>query len=271
MDRTNPTGLKKSANSWHQITLRWGLVASLVVIWELAVRFGMIDAYFFSSPGRIAENIPVWVEGGFVFKHLAITLAEAGVGFALGLLLGFTTGFLFAANPRVDAILQPFIAIMNAMPRIAFAPLIILWFGFGFLSKVVIVVSLVFFIVFFNTYRGFKEISPILLKNAAVLGATRVQVLLHIYLPATVSWTFASLRVSVGFAIIAAILGEYIGASGGIGFLIDNAQANFDATGVMTGLAILTVVVAILDALLLRVELRFTKWRVNNQTTEDRI
>lgn len=271
MDGTHPTGLKKYAFPWPLPTLRWGLVASLVALWELAVRFGAIDSYYFSSPGRIAENILVWLENGFLFKHLVVTLAEAGVGFVSGLLLGITTGFLFAANPRVDAVLQPFIAIMNAMPRIAFAPLIILWFGFGFLSKVVIVISLVFFVVFFNTYRGFKEISPVLLRNAAVLGATRGQVIRHIYLPATVSWTFASLRVSVGFAIIAAILGEYIGASAGIGFLIDNAQANFDATGVMTGLALLTVVVAILDGLLLRVELRFTKWRVNNQTAEGRI
>lgn len=271
MDRTNPTRLKKYTFTWLLPALRWGLVASLVALWEIAVRFGVIDAYYFSSPGRIAINILVWLEGGFVFKHLVVTLAEAGVGFVSGLLLGVTTGFLFAAKPRVDAVLQPFIAIMNAMPRIAFAPLIILWFGFGFLSKVVIVISLVFFVVFFNTYRGFKEISPILLKNAAVLGATRWQIIRHIYFPATMSWTFASLRVSVGFAIIAAILGEYIGASAGIGFLIDNAQANFDATGVMSGLVVLTVVVAIIDALLLRVELHFNKWRVNNQILEGRI
>jgi NitT/TauT family transport system permease protein len=251
--------------------LRWGLLVSFLALWELGVRFGAIDAYYFSSPVRVAENMLAWLEDGFVFKHLVVTLTEAGVGFASGLLLGVTIGFLFAVNPRLDAVLQPFIVIINAMPRIAFAPLIILWFGFGFLSKIVIVISLVFFVVFFNTYRGVKEISPILLKNAAVLGATRGQVIRHIYLPATMSWTFASLRVSVGFAIIAAILGEYIGSSAGVGYLIDNAQANFDATGVMTGLTFLTVVVAILDALLQRVEARFTKWRVSNQIMEGRI
>jgi NitT/TauT family transport system permease protein len=176
-------------------------------------------------------------------------------------------GFLLAASRKLDAVLQPFVTILNALPRIAFAPLIILWFGLGFLSKVVIVVSLVFFVVFFNTYSGWKEINPILLKNARVLGATRLQMLWHIYLPATMAWTFASLRVSVGFAIVGAVLGEYIGASKGIGYLIDNAQANFDATGVMSGLAVLTVVVAILNVLLQRVETRFLCWRTNNQTT----
>lgn len=257
--------------SWLLHILRLGLVISLLALWEFAAKFDFIDTFYFSSPSRIAENFYMWLKDGLVFKHLGVTLAEAGVGFFAGLILGITVGFLFAANPRVDAILQPFIVIMNAMPRIAFAPLIILWFGFGFLSKVVIVISLVFFVVFFNTYRGFKEISPILLKNASVLGATQRQILRHIYLPAIVSWMFASLRVSVGFAIIAAILGEYIGSSAGIGFLIDNAQSNFDATGVMTGLAILTIVVAILDVFLQRIESRFTKWRSNNQVMDGRI
>ena len=132
MGRANPNDLRRSAFRWRLPALRWGLVVSLVMLWELGVRFNVIDIYYFSSPVRIAGNILVWLEDGFIFKHLALTLAEAGVGFASGLLLGVTAGFLFAANPRVDAVLQPFIAIMNAMPRIAFAPLIILWFGLGF-------------------------------------------------------------------------------------------------------------------------------------------
>ncbi len=144
------------------------------------------------------------------------------------------------------------------MPRIAFAPLIILWFGLGFLSKVVIVVSLVFFVVFFNTYCGFKEINPTIIRNARLLGATKAQMMLHIYLPATLAWTFASLRVSVGFAIIAAVLGEYIGASAGIGHMIDNSQANFDAAGVMAGLLVLTATVALLDAVLSVIERRYS-------------
>ncbi|MBI5794685.1 MAG: ABC transporter permease [Planctomycetes bacterium] len=265
MGQFNYTGL----NKYWILCLRWGMIGLLICIWEIGSQTGIIDPYYFSSPSRVVKNIVVWLVNGLVFKHLSLTMSEAGVGFIAGLVLGVTVGFLFATNSIVDTIFQPFIVIMNAMPRIAFAPLIILWFGLGFLSKAVIVISLVFFIVFFNTYRGFKEINPILLKNARVLGATRMQVFLHIYLPATMSWTFASLRVSVGFAIIAAILGEYMGASAGIGYLIDNAQSNFDATGVMSGLVILTIVVVILDSLLKKVEAHFTKWRINNQTTGD--
>nr|VFJ42334.1 MAG: NitT/TauT family transport system permease protein [Candidatus Kentron sp. FW] len=237
--------------------MRWGLIIAFVAFWELGARLGFVDPFYFSSPARIAHTLYSWTTQGMLFEHLWVTLSEAGVGFLVGLILGIGCGFLFAANPGLDAVLQPFIVILNAMPRIAFAPLIILWFGLGFLSKVVIVVSLVFFVVFFNTYRGFKEINPAILKNVRVMGANRTQMLFHVYLPATLAWTFASIRVSVGFAIIAAVLGEYIGASAGIGYLIDNAQANFDATGVMAGLTILTIAVAILDSALQAIERRY--------------
>jgi NitT/TauT family transport system permease protein len=236
------------------------LVLSALLLWEVAVRAAWIDSFYFSSPTRIAVAVARWWQQGLLLKHLLLTIAEAGAGFFAGLLLGLGSGFFLAANPRVDAVFQPFVVIANALPRISFAPLIVLWFGLGFASKVVIVVSVVFFLVFFNTYRGFKEVSPVLLKNARVVGATPLQMFFHIYLPASLAWTFASLRVSVGFSITAAILGEYIGSGGGIGFLIDTAQSNFDATGVMAGLAILTVMVIILDNLVKHIERRVCRW-----------
>ncbi|VFN05402.1 MAG: NitT/TauT family transport system permease protein [Candidatus Kentron sp. G] len=239
------------------LMVRWGLVIAFIVLWELGARAGVIDPFYFSTPARIAQTLYAWMVQGMLFEHLLVTLAEAGAGFFAGLFLGVTFGFLFAANPKIDAILQPFIVILNAMPRIAFAPLIILWFGLGFLSKVVIVISLVFFVAFFNTYHGFKAINPAILKSARVIGATRTQMLFHVYIPATLTWTFASVRVSVGFAVIAAVLGEYIGASAGIGYLIDNAQSNFDSTGVMAGLVTLTIAVAILDGVFQAIERRY--------------
>ena len=265
MDRINSVNLKRSKSHLKGQLLRWGVIVLLLAMWEIGVRLNVIDPFYVSTPSRIIRHGRALLAEGILIRHLLVTLAEAAVGLILGFVLGMITGFLFAASPRVDAFLQPFLTIINALPRIAFAPLIILWFGLGFTSKVVIVVSLVYFIVFFNTYRGFKEVNPILLKNAQVLGATRRQILQHIYLPATMSWTFASIRTSVGFAIIAAILGEYIGASAGIGYLIDNAQSQFDATGVMTGLATLTLVVAALDPVLRRVERYFLRWHINAQ------
>jgi len=246
---------------WKARAIQLGLVASLLSTWEIGASGGWLDSFHFSSPSRVAHHAVSWIESGILTKHLLITLAEAGVGFFTGLMAGMIVGFLIAGHPTLDLVLQPFLGIANAMPRIAFAPLLVLWFGFGFLSKVILVVSLVFFVVFYNTYRGFKEIRPVILKNARVLGASKNLVLLHIYLPATLAWIFTSLRICVGFSIIGAILGEYIGSSAGIGFLIDNAQSNFDATGVMTGLAVLTAVVVVVDSAVKRVETHFLKWQ----------
>lgn len=251
----------KRYHSWAVFVIQIGLVGLFLAIWEVAARAKAIDPFYVSSPARIAKHVAVWINEGILFKHLWVTLSEAAAGLVVGMLLGLVFGFLFAANRRIDAVLQPFIGVLNALPRIAFAPLIILWFGLGFLSKVVIVVSLVFFVVFFNTYQGFKEVKPVLLKNARVLGASRSQIIRHIYLPATMTWIFASLRLSVGYAVIAAIVGEYIGASAGIGFLIDNAQSMFDSTGVMAGLAVLTLTVAVIDLAVRRIERHFAKWK----------
>lgn len=245
------------------------IVGALLILWEAGSHGGWLDPFFVSSPLRVARVLSEWFSTGMVWKHLGMTMAEAGAGFALGLVTGVATGFWLAMSPRLDALLQPFMVVANALPRISFAPLIILWFGLGFTSKVIIVWSLVFFISFFNTHRGFKEVPPILLKNARVLGATRWQLLRQIYLPASLAWTFASLRVSVGFAITGAVLGEFIGASGGIGYLIDNAQSNFNASGVMAGLAVLTGSVILLDMLVKQVEHRLCRWKSegNNEAT----
>jgi len=249
--------------NWTVFLVQIGLVALFLGAWEMTVRAKALDPFYVSSPVRIVRHIIVWLNEGILFKHLWVTLSEAAIGLVAGMLLGLIFGFLFAASRKIDTVLQPFIGVLNALPRIAFAPLIILWFGFGLLSKVVIVVSLVFFVVFFNTYQGFKDVNPVLLKNARVLNASRYHVFRHIYLPATMTWIFTSLRLSVGYAVIAAILGEYIGASAGIGFLIDNAQAMFDSTGVMAGLTVLTLTVAVIDYAVRRVEQHFAKWKLN--------
>ncbi|MBC8233981.1 ABC transporter permease [bacterium] len=257
----------KQRFNWTVLFVQIGIVALFLAVWEMGTRIKALDPFYVSSPVRISKHIAVWFSEGILFKHLGVTLSEAAVGLIVGMVMGLVFGFLFAANRRIDTVLQPFIGVLNSLPRIAFAPLIILWFGLGFLSKVVIVVSLVFFVVFFNTYQGFKDVNPVLLKNARVLGASKLQIIQHIYLPATMTWIFASLRLSVGYAVIAAIIGEYIGASAGIGFLIDNAQAMFDSTGVMTGLVVLTLTVAVIDFIVRRIEKYFAKWKFNETST----
>ena len=147
------------------------------------------------------------------------------------------------------------------MPRVILAPIFAVWFGLGVASKVALGVTLVFFIVFFNVYQGVKEVSPVILANARMLGASRRQLLRHVYLPSATSWVFSSLHTSVGLAFVGAVVGEYLGSAQGVGYLILQAEGSFDIDTVMAGILVLTVFALVLDALVGRVEKALMKWQ----------
>ena len=136
-----------------------------------------------------------------------------------------------------------------------------MWFGLGIGSKVALGVTLVFFIVFFNVYQGVREVSPVILANARMLGASQRQLLRHVYLPSATSWVFSSLHTSVGLAFVGAVVGEYLGSSQGVGYLILQAEGSFDINTVMAGILVLTVFALALDALVGRIERRLMRWQ----------
>src|SRR3978361_2041280 len=149
---------------------------------------------------------------------------------------------------------------MKAMPRVIHAPILAVWFGLGITSKVVFGVTLVFFIVFFNVYQGVKEVSPVILANARMLGANRRQLLRHVYLPSATSWVFSSLHTPVGLSFVGAVVGEYLGSSQGVGYLILQAEGSFDIDTVMAGILVLTVFALLLDGAVGLLEQRLIKW-----------
>ena len=149
----------------------------------------------------------------------------------------------------------------NALPRVVLAPLFLLYFGLGIWSKVALGVTVVFFIVFFNTHQGAREVDPVILNNARMLGASERQLVRHVLIPSALSWIFASLHLSVGFAIISVVVGEYLGATRGIGYMIAQSEGMFDTTGVFAGLTVLAVVVLCVSAIVSRLERRLLKWR----------
>jgi NitT/TauT family transport system permease protein len=230
-------------------------------VWELATHRAWIDPFFVSRPSALAAQIWQWVASGFILRHLWVTLEETLIGFALGTLLGVTVGFLFAHRQTLAAIFDPLMVALNAMPRVVLAPLFILWFGLGLFSKVVMVVSLVFFVVFFSTYTGLREVDRDLVNNARILGASPRHLRRHVLLPSALTWIFASLRTSVGFALIGAVVGEYLGAHEGMGWVISYAESMFNATGVLAGLIILMLAVSVIDAILKKVDTRFSYWK----------
>jgi NitT/TauT family transport system permease protein len=199
--------------------------------------------------------------GKTIWQHLMITLTEGVLAFLIGALAGIVLGFWLARNALLSAVFEPYIKMLNALPRVVLAPIFMLWLGLGIWSKVALGVTLVFFIVFFNVYQGVKEVSPVILANARMLGMSERQLFAHVYWPSALSWMFSSLHTSVGFAIIGAVVGEYLGSAAGLGYLINQAEGTFDTTGVFAGMVILAVFVLVIDWLVTLVERRLLVWR----------
>jgi NitT/TauT family transport system permease protein len=159
-------------------------------------------------------------------------------------------------------VLDPYVKAANALPRVVLAPIFALWFGLGIWSKVALGTTLVFFVVFFNVFHGVKEVSSQILANARMLGMNERQLLRHVYLPSALSWVFSSLHTSVGFALVGAVVGEYLGASAGLGYRISQAESVFDVTGVFSGMVVLALFVIIVDTGVSIIERRLLAWRL---------
>jgi NitT/TauT family transport system permease protein len=226
-------------------------------------------AFFFGEPLKVMARIWTWfaVEAD-IYRHLVVTLIETLLAFGIGSVLGLAAGLWLALSPLASAILEPYVKALNSMPRIILAPIFAVWFGLGIASKVALGITLVFFIVFFNVYQGVKEVSPVILANARMLGASRQQLLRHVYLPSATSWVFSSLHTSVGLAFVGAVVGEYLGSSQGVGYLILQAEGTFDINTVMAGILVLTAFALVIDAAVGRVEKRLMKWQPRAGETE---
>ena len=255
------------------------LLLALFAFWQAMTQPGLLPnfmfdndrqaAFFFGEPVKVLGRVWAWfVTTGDIYRHLAVTLVETLLAFGVGSVLGLLAGLWLALSPLASAILEPYVKALNAMPRIILAPIFSVWFGLGIASKVALGVTLVFFIVFFNVYQGVKEVSPVVLANARMLGANKKQLLRHVYLPSATSWVFSSLHTSVGLAFVGAVVGEYLGSSQGVGYLILQAEGTFDINTVMAGILVLTVFALVLDAVVGRVERRLMKWQPRAGETE---
>jgi NitT/TauT family transport system permease protein len=229
--------------------------------WEALSRAGIADPFFFSRPSDIALQIWDWVTGGYIWPHLAVTLAEALLAFVFGTIAGVGAGLAFARVELLAAVFDPYIRILNALPRVILAPIFILWFGLGMGSKIALGITLVFFVVFFNTFQGIREVNPVVRDNARMLQASDQQLLRHVYLPSAMAWIFSSLHTSIGFALVGAVVGEYIGSASGIGYVVAQAQGVFDTTGVFAGLILTSAVVLLIDLGINRLERYLLRWR----------
>lgn len=220
-----------------------------------------LPPFFFSNPVDVGSQVVAWFASGVIWKHLAITLWESILAFVLGSLAGVLVGFWFARQPTVAAVFDPYVKMVNALPRVVLAPIFTLWLGLGIWSKVALGVTLVFFIVFFNVYQGVKEVSQTVRDNGRMLGMSERQLMRHVYWPSALTWMFSSLHTSVGFAVVGAVVGEYLGSAAGLGYLIQQAEGVFDVAGVFAGMFVLSVFVILIDMVVTVVERRLLVWR----------
>jgi NitT/TauT family transport system permease protein len=252
-----------------QVTLLIGFVG----VWESASRFRWIDPFFFSQPSIFGRRAFEWLtEPGFllggrsVYHHLFVTMQEMIGGFVLGVGFGVLIGFALGRSRFWSAVLNPYIQVLNALPRLVLAPIFVLLLGIDERSKIALGFSLVFFIVFFNAYRGVRDVDRNIVNNARMLGASEAQLARHVLLPSAMTWILSSLHTSVGFALIGAVVGEYLAAAQGLGWIISQAQGNFDAAGVYAGMLILCVVVIVVEFGVTWLERRLIRWKDINET-----
>ena len=258
------------------LVLRIALAIFVVGSWELTTRLGcfgpdtgtcVVDPFFFGQPSGIWSQLVRWVQvgtaQGALWEQIAVTLEETVLGFAIGVILGIIFGVVLGRNRLLSDVLGPYIKAMNAMPRVVLGSIFTIALGLEIWSKVALAVVLVFFIVFFNAFQGVREVDRDLLANARILGASQRQLSRHVILPSALSWILASLHTSFGFALIGAIVGEYLGARKGIGLMIATAQGTFNANGVFAAMFILAVVAIFAEALIVRLENALIKWRPN--------
>ena len=252
-------------------------VLFIVVIiggWELGAHWKLpgaqnpvIDPFFWGQPSGIWAQLVTWfTQGtaqGSLWEQIAVTIEEAILGFLIGAVLGVVFGIVLGRNRFLADVLGPYVKVANSIPRVTLAPLFAIGLGLGIQSKVALAVVLVFFIVFFNAFQGVREVDRNLLANARILGASPRRVTTAVIIPSALTWIFASLHTSFSFALVGAVVGEFIGATQGIGLLIQNAGQNFNPNGVFAAMVILAVVALLSEFLITALERRLLRWRPN--------
>ncbi|HDR9761604.1 TPA: ABC transporter permease [Burkholderia cepacia] len=243
-------------------------IAVLVVAlggWELAARLKWIDPFFFSQPTLIFAQIQDWFVNGTsqgpLLTQVWVTLEETTIGFVIGSVAGVICGIVLGRNKLMADVFGLYIQIANSIPRVVLGSIFVIALGLGMASKIALAVVMVFFVVFGNAFQGVREADRYLIANAQILGASRRQITTSVVIPSALSWILASLHVSFGFALVGAVVGEFLGSKQGIGLLISTAQGAFNASGVFAAMIVLAVVALAADYLLTWLEKRLLKWR----------
>ncbi len=237
------------------------LILAFFATWELTARMKLYNPLFTSYPSEIALDLREFLLSGDLLKHTSITLKEAFLGLFYGSIVGILVGLLFGQIRFLGRVFMPIITAIHGIPQLTLAPVYILWFGLGLTSKIFLAGLMVFFNVFFSTYAGIQNIEPKLVESANLLGANTLQTLYHLVLPSSMPWIITGIRNGVGASLIGAIIGEFMGASAGFGWMIAYASSYFKIARVMSCIFILLIVGIVLNYVLDKLEAHILRWR----------
>ena len=221
----------------------------------------LVDAFFISSPSAVFARLWEWTTTGYLIYHLSITMLATAIGFGIGGTIGFALGLLFGRFRFAADVFDPYITALYSIPKIALAPLFIIWFGIGIASKIAVSAAVVFFVVFLNTFSGVREVNPIYINSTQIMGASQWAVMRTVIIPSAASWVITGLKVSIPYALVGTVIGEFMSANRGIGFVIAQATGMFDTASVFAGLIVLAIVGALINSALKRLERSILRWR----------
>lgn len=242
------------------------LIGALLALWELAA--GTIaDEFFVSRPTVIAERFAALVTSGRLFYHGGITVVETLAGFFAGAVTGVLVGLLLGRNEGLARLLDPILVAINSLPKVALAPLFIMWFGIGIGMKIILTATIVFFLVFINTYNGVRAVDAELIEILRLMGARERHLIVKVIVPSALQWVFAGLQLSIPYALIGAVVGEIMAANRGLGFLLQDAAGQLDIGGVFAALLGIIALALLLQWAVRFCEKRLTPWR---EITRDR-
>jgi NitT/TauT family transport system permease protein len=232
----------------------------LLALWELAGRAGMLNPMYAPMPSRVGAALVELFADGRIWPHLEATFAAALGGLTLGIAVGIVLGVAAGLVPVFAELLEPVMTLLNAVPRVILAPLFVIWLGIGLASKVALSFILVAVLIFFTVYGGIRQVDRRLVERVVTLGGDRRALVRHVYLPSVASWVLGSMKVAVGFAFTGAVVGEFVAASRGLGYLLSFAQSTYNSALMFALILLILAVVLLIFGLAGRLEKRLLRW-----------
>lgn len=220
----------------------------------------MLNPLFLPSPSQIGATLVDLFSDGRIWPHLEATFTAALGGLALGILVGILLGVVAALVPFAAELLEPVMSVFNAIPRVILAPLFVIWLGIGLASKIALSFILVAVLIFFTVFTGIRQVDRRLVERVVTLGGDRWALVRHVYLPSVAAWVLSNLKIAVGFAFTGALVGEFVAATRGLGYLLSFAQSTYNAALMFALIFLILVVVLLIFGIAGRLERYLLRW-----------